>query len=157
MMGFFLQRFIESFSAGVEHGHSMTTLNHCCIHNLSYFPFLISITVHALLDGSILTHTHHGHTHEGLLAGMMLHKFLEAVALMSVLRGFTTSIKQHYLYLALFSLTSPVGFGLSKYMNHRFADYNTYSNIMLAIVTGNFCIFRLPCFSKRVQNTRRLQ
>ena len=138
MVGFFLQRFIESFSAGVEHGHTVTNASHCCIKNLKIFPLLSSITLHALLDGSILVHSdgQHMHAHEGLVVGMMLHKFLEAFALTSLLRGFTASISNQLIYLVCFSLASPLGFLLSSYLHYYLS---TYVGIMLlAMVTGNF-------------------
>ncbi|WP_243018475.1 MULTISPECIES: ZIP family metal transporter [Candidatus Cardinium] len=138
MIGFFFQRFIENFSAGVEHGHSMApTPDHCGVKNYKIFSFLSSIALHALLDGTLLAHGHgHDANREGLLLGMMLHKFLEAFALMSVLRGFSLSIRRMLSYLGLFSLASPVGLCLSSYLNHHLSDGG--STILLAIVTGNF-------------------
>ncbi|MCT4697271.1 ZIP family metal transporter [Candidatus Cardinium sp. TP] len=138
MIGFFFQRFIETFSAGVEHGHAMASdSGHCCVKHYKLFSFLTSIALHALLDGTLLAHGHDYHaTNDGLLLGMMLHKFLEAVALMSVLGGFTLSIKQMSLYLVLFSLASPIGLWLSSYANHYISDYGNI--IVLSIVTGNF-------------------
>lgn len=138
MLGFFLQRFIETFSAGVEHGHSMAPISgHVCVKNYKIFSFLISIALHALLDGTLLSHGHGANvTSEGLLLGMMLHKFLEAMALMSVLHGFSLSKRHILLYLVLFSLATPVGLWLSNYLNHYMSDSG--SVVLLAIVTGNF-------------------
>lgn len=135
-IGFFLQRFIETFSAGVEHGHSMApATGHCCTKNHKIFPFLISIALHAILDGTILVHGH-SHSNQGLLLGMMLHKFVEAFALMSVLRNFTSSIGRSIVYLVIFSLASPIGLWLSNHVN----DYTAGSGgfVLLAVVTGNF-------------------
>ena len=138
MAGFFLQRFIEAFSTGVEHGHCITpTSSNDCIANIKIFPFVSSIALHTLLDGAILAHrSEHMHANGGLLFGMMLHKFLEAFALMSVLRNLQNSIGRNLFYLVLFSLASPLGLWLSNYTN----DYlsNCGSIILLAIVTGNF-------------------
>lgn len=139
MIGFFLQRFIETFTAGVEHGHSMTPASgHACLKkNYKIASFLISIALHALLDGTLLAHGHTGHaTHKGLLLGMMLHKFLEAFALVSVLRGFELSIRQLLGYLVLFALAAPVGLALSSYAHHYISDYG--STLLCSVVTGNF-------------------
>ncbi|MGI2299419.1 ZIP family metal transporter [Candidatus Cardinium hertigii] len=138
MVGFFLQRFIETFTAGVEHGHSMApTSGHACLKNYKMFSFLSSIALHALLDGTLLAHGHSGHaTQKGLLLGMMLHKFLEAFALTSVLRGFNLSIRHILRYLVLFALASPVGLWLSSYAHHYISDGG--SVVLCAIVTGNF-------------------
>ncbi|WP_342265562.1 ZIP family metal transporter [Cardinium endosymbiont of Philonthus spinipes] len=138
MIGFFLQRFIETFSAGVEHGHAIApTSGHCCVKNYKMLSFLASIALHALLDGTLLAHGHVDYApQEGLLLGMMLHKFLEAVALMSVLGSFTLSLRQKLRYLVLFALASPVGLWLSSYANYYISDYG--SIIVLSIVTGNF-------------------
>ncbi|WP_223262063.1 ZIP family metal transporter [Cardinium endosymbiont of Dermatophagoides farinae] len=138
MIGFFLQRFIETFSAGVEHGHAIVPASgHSCVRNYKTLSFLTSIALHALLDGTLLAHGHAGHaTQEGLLLGMMLHKFLEAVALVSVLGGFNLSVRWILLYLTLFSLASPIGLWLSSYLNHYISD--DASIMLLSIVTGNF-------------------
>ncbi len=139
LIGFLLQRFVEMFSAGVEHGHSMAPVSaHCCVTHLSFFPFLISIMVHALLDGTVLAHGHGPHTgsNQSLWVGMILHKFVEAFALMSVLRSFTISVKSRLCYLVLFSLVAPLGFWLSCCANAYMAD--RVGNTILAIVTGNF-------------------
>ncbi len=140
MIGFFFQRFIETFTAGVEHGHSMAPVSgSCSLTNYKIVSFLTSIALHALLDGTLLAHSHdHSHhaTNQGLLLGMMLHKFLEAVALMTVLGGFRLSMKRMLLYLVLFSFAAPVGLCLSSYANHYISDYG--SIILLSIVTGNF-------------------
>ncbi|WP_339044714.1 ZIP family metal transporter [Cardinium endosymbiont of Tipula unca] len=135
-IGFFLQRFIETFSAGVEHGHSMAPeTGHCCTRSHKTLPFLASIALHAILDGTILVHGH-SHTNQGLLLGMMLHKFVEAFALMSVLRNFTSSIGRSFVYLVIFSLASPIGLWLSHHVNDYTADSGGF--ILLAVVTGNF-------------------
>jgi len=136
MIGFFLQRFIETFTAGVEHGHSMAPTS-ACLKEYKMFSFLASIALHALLDGTLLAHGHPGHaTPKGLLLGMMLHKFLEAFALISVLRGFNLSIRHMLRYLVLFALASPVGLWLSDYAHHYISDGG--SVVLCAIVTGNF-------------------
>lgn len=137
-IGFFLQRFIEIFSAGVEHGHSVTpTTGHCCTNNHKILPFLMSIALHALLDGTILIHGHnHTHAHHGLLLGMMLHKFVEAFALMSVLRNLTSSIRHSLIYLCIFSLASPIGLYLGSYINNYISSFGGF--VLLAVVTGNF-------------------
>lgn len=138
MIGFFVQRFIETFTAGVEHGHSMaSTSGHANLKNYKIFSFLTSIALHALLDGTLLAHGHAGHaTQKGLLLGMMLHKFIEAFALVSVLRSFTLSIRQVLRYLVLFALAAPLGLWLSSYAHHYISDYS--SIILFSIVTGNF-------------------
>ncbi|WP_419241580.1 ZIP family metal transporter [Cardinium endosymbiont of Nabis limbatus] len=138
MIGFFFQRFIETFSAGVEHGHAIAPASgHCCLKNYKILSFLTSIALHALLDGTLLAHGHAGHsTQEGLLLGMMLHKFLEAVALMSVLGSLSLSRRRMLSYLILFSLASPIGLWLSSSLNGYISDAG--SIIVLSIVTGNF-------------------
>lgn len=127
------QRFIEIFSAGVEHGHAMAPASdHCCVKHYNLFSFFICIALHALLEGTLLAHGHGHHaTDGGLLLGMMLHKFLEAIALMSVLSCFTLSIRR-----MLYSLATPVGLGLSSHAIHYTSDYG--NTIVLSIVTGNF-------------------
>ncbi|AWN82203.1 ZIP family metal transporter [Candidatus Cardinium hertigii] len=140
LMGFFLQRIIELFSGGVEHGHTMASdAKHDTIHQHKVLPFLVCITLHALLDGAVLVHGHWCHyatRQMSLVAGMLLHKALEAFAFVGVLRSFSLSRGSHLLYLVLFSLASPLGLWISNYVKHYLSGY--VSTLLLAIVTGNF-------------------
>ncbi|MDD9139940.1 MAG: ZIP family metal transporter [Candidatus Cardinium sp.] len=140
LMGFFLQRIIELFSGGVEHGHAMASdSKHEPINQHKVLPFLICITLHALLDGAILVH---GHLHHcvtrqmSLAAGILLHKALEAFAFVGVLRSFSLTRSYYLFYLVLFSLASPLGLWISNYIKHYLSEY--ISIMLLAIVTGNF-------------------
>lgn len=141
LIGFFLQRFIETFSTGVAHGHTMVPASEgCCIRRSKTLPFLSCILLHALLDGSALTHSHlygdHHQSQDSLLMGMVLHKFVEAFAFMNVLRSFSTSLKRHLCYLILFSLASPVGWFMCHYLAHYLSS--SIGVVLFALVVGNF-------------------
>ena len=156
MIGFFLQRFIENFSDGVEHGHSMSSISSAsCVKKYKAFSFISSIAFHALLDGTILVHDHthchaHDHATESVLLGMVLHKFLEAFAFMSVLQTLTDSFIRSILYLTIFALASPMGLLLNNYMNHYMASGSGI--ILLAIVTGNFLYISATMFFEASPN-----
>ena len=89
LAGFFFQQLIELFSGGIAHGHNMNTTHHPADKKIAPLSFLISISLHAFLDGAILCRpTTHNHSTDSLLIGIMLHKALEAFALVNVLISF---------------------------------------------------------------------
>ena len=85
LAGFFLQMILEYFSSGIEHGHIH---NHEEDRSILPYSMLISLCLHAFLEGTLLTHPMHSEVHgdnQPLLFGLALHKIPEAFALMSVL------------------------------------------------------------------------
>jgi len=67
---------LEYFSQGIEHGH---------FHKSNVIPFsvLISLCLHALLEGVPLGGHLHQHAHNALLTGIVLHKMPVAIVLMT--------------------------------------------------------------------------
>ena len=53
LAGFFLQRVLENFSKGVEHGHTHT---HGSNSSAVRFSILFALVVHSFLEGTLLTH-----------------------------------------------------------------------------------------------------
>ena len=125
--GFLIQILLEYFSQGIEHGH---------FHKSNAVPFsvLISLCLHALLEGIPLGgHLHH-HAHNALLTGIVLHKMPVAIVLMTIFLQSNISKTRAYFYLLLFALMSPLGvFSVSL-----FADLAEFHNEIMAVVIGIF-------------------
>ena len=132
LIGFFLQLLLELLSHGVEHGHLHEVPSDDTTHaHTSIVPItlLLSLCIHAFLDGVILdssgaTCTHHHHHHHahgayGLLIGIVLHKLPVAFALVSVLVQTTMRKSTIVGYLVLFALASPVGLWSSHYCTQQ--------------------------------------
>ncbi|MFK7901107.1 MAG: ZIP family metal transporter [Cyclobacteriaceae bacterium] len=131
--GFFLQKVLELFSGGVEHGH---------VHVHSSFSpivLVLSLCLHAFLEGTALSSVghHHNHDHHGghLLYGIILHKIPAAFALSSLLMAQGIKKRKHITYLIIFALASPLGLFsinlLSDVLHGSITEY------LFAIVTGN--------------------
>jgi zinc transporter ZupT len=125
--GFLIQILLEYFSQGIEHGH---------FHKSNAIPFsvLISLCLHALLEGIPLGgHLHH-HAHNALLTGIVLHKMPVAIVLMTIFLQSNISKTRAYFYLLLFALMSPLG----VFSGSLFADLVEFHNEIMAVVIGIF-------------------
>ena len=145
LLGFFLQKVLENFTSGVEHGHVHTHL-----HGGSVLYLLIALGIHSFLEGSIMTdsfHSHHSHGletayHEGgtpkILLGIVMHKIPAAVALMAMLLARYKRKSKALMLLLIFALCSPLGLLTSDYLSHASFMPENYLIIFFAIVTGGF-------------------
>jgi len=127
LAGFLIQILLEYFSKGIEHGH---------FHKRNTIPFsvLISLCLHALLEGIPLGGHLHDHAHNALLTGILLHKAPVAIVLLSLfLQSGMSKIKAYFL-LMLFALMTPLG----VYSGHLFTELSNYANEIMAIVIGIF-------------------
>ena len=125
--GFLIQILLEYFSQGIEHGY---------FHKSNAIPFsvLISLCLHALLEGIPLGgHLHH-HAHNALLTGIILHKMPVAIVLMTIFLQSNISKTRAYFYLLLFALMSPLG----VFSGSLFADLVEFHNEIMAVVIGIF-------------------
>jgi zinc and cadmium transporter len=125
--GFLIQILLEYFSQGIEHGH---------FHKSNIIPFsvLISLCLHALLEGVPLAgHLSH-HAHNALLTGVILHKMPVAIVLMTFLLQSNMEKKKAYFYLLIFALMAPLG----VLSGNLFTILANYHNEIMAIVVGIF-------------------
>ena len=125
--GFLIQVLLEYFSQGIEHGH---------FHKNNIIPFsvLISICLHALLEGIPLGGHLHNHAHNALLTGIVLHKLPVSIVLMTFFLQSNVSKKRAYILLLLFALMSPLG----VLAGDLFTSLANYQNEIMAIVVGIF-------------------
>ena len=95
---------------------------------------LISLCLHALLEGVPLGgHLHH-HAHNALLTGIVLHKMPVAIVLMTLFLQSNISKTRAYFYLLLFALMAPLG----VFAGSLFTTLANYHNEVMAIVIGIF-------------------
>ena len=125
--GFLIQIFLEYFSQGIEHGH---------FHKSNVIPFsvLISLCLHALLEGVPLGGDLQEHTHNALLYGIVLHKMPVAIVLMTFFLQSNMKKSRAYMLLFLFAIMAPLG----VYSGNIFGALSLYHNEILAIVIGIF-------------------
>lgn len=136
LLGFFIQKLLEFFSSGVEHGHLHQHSSH------SYSPVILvtSLCIHSFLEGTLLTHGH-GHHHEAshgldLLVGIIIHKAPAAFVLTMLLAIQQTRKPIILSLLTLFSLASPAGMLLGNLLITEGKE--DWYLILYALVAGNF-------------------
>lgn len=125
--GFLIQILLEYFSQGIEHGH---------FHKSNIIPFsvLISLCLHALLEGVPLGGHLHYNAHHALLTGIVLHKLPVAIILMTFFLQSNMSKQKIYFYLLLFAFMAPIG----VFVGFFFTTLANYNNEIMAIVIGIF-------------------
>jgi zinc transporter ZupT len=137
LAGFFLQQILEFVSKGVEHGHvHVHEKGHKHLESTAVLA-VVALGFHAFLEGSMLASPSPGHSANTLLWGVLIHKAPEAFALVSVLIC-ELSKRKSVLYLMIFSLASPLGLFLNKYLMEGDILTSTFSTYLFALVCGNF-------------------
>ncbi len=142
LIGFFIQKILENFSNGVEHGHVHA-------HGAYSVPYLlIALGLHSFLEGSIMTdaiHSNHSpdsvYSHGSspkILLGIVMHKIPAALALMALLVNQMKSIKKALLLMLTFALASPLGLVFSEFFGHSDVLPERHLIIFFAIVAGGF-------------------
>ena len=140
-VGFLMQVLLDHFTSGVEHGH-LHIAHHDHHHgSVSMFTLLTAMSLHALLEGSLLANPMVADDHQhsaGLLTGIILHKMPAAFALMSLI---SCNYKTRFWPIALmilFSLATPVGMVLSDQLTLSGWLDSKAMTVLFALVTGNF-------------------
>ena len=125
--GFLIQIVLEYFSQGIEHGH---------FHKSNVIPFsvLISLCLHALLEGVPLGGHLHDSAQNALLAGIVLHKMPVAIVLMTFFLQSNMQKSKAYFYLLLFALMAPLG----VFAGNLFTALASFHNEIMAMVIGIF-------------------
>ena len=125
--GFLIQIVLEYFSKGIEHGH---------FHKSNVIPFsvLISLCLHALLEGVPLGGHLHDSAQNALLTGIVLHKMPVAIVLMTFFLQSNIGKSKAYFYLLLFALMAPLG----VFAGNLFTAIADFHNEIMAMVIGIF-------------------
>ncbi|MBM3176420.1 MAG: ZIP family metal transporter [Bacteroidetes bacterium] len=137
--GFVLQQILEFVSQGVEHGHVHVHKAGKEHHASAAFVVLGALSIHALLEGTMLTSISEDKENATgpMFWGILMHKILEAFALMSVLIC-ELSRRKAIRILFLFALASPIGLWLSSSMYFRGLLTPTVIQGLFAVVCGSF-------------------
>jgi len=124
MIGILLQKILEYFSKGAEHGHIHLNEGAKKIPTLLF----LSLGIHAVLEGFPIHHA------EGILIGIIVHKIPIAMILTTFL--LRTKIKREMIFLALiiFALMTPFGTFISEY----FEGVQKFYREITALVIGIF-------------------
>ena len=95
LAGFLIQILLEYFSQGIEHGH---------FHKSNSIPFsvLISLCLHALLEGMPLAGHLDDHAHNALLTCIVLHNLPVSIVLITFFLQSNISKKNAYILILLF-------------------------------------------------------
>jgi zinc and cadmium transporter len=137
LIGFFLQQILEYISKGIEHGHlHVHEKGHKHLESTAIMAML-ALSIHAVLEGSMLSAGSAHHNANTLLWGVLIHKAPEAFALMSVLVC-ELSRKKSLIYLTAFALASPLGLALSRYLLNADLVSSQFFTFLFALVCGNF-------------------
>lgn len=151
LAGFFLQKVLEYFTSGVEHGHLHAHdhshshhhdhSHHTHHHAFPAFMLLSALCIHAFLEGAMLAESPEAgpvYDVNAILLGIALHRAPAAFALMTVLVVQLGSKSKALLYLIGFSLAAPAGLLMSSYLTE--AEVITGSGLiyLYALVSGNF-------------------
>ena len=125
LLGFIFQILLEYFSEGIEHGH---------YHKKKSIPLtiLISLCIHAFIEGIPLSgHLEH-HSHNNLLTAIVMHKLPVSIVLLTIFLENGFSKTKAYFYLFIFALMAPLGLITS----HFFNGILEFQNQIMAIVIG---------------------
>jgi len=143
LLGFFLQKVLENFTSGVEHGHV-----HVHGNSVTVTYLLVALSIHSFLEGSIMTDSLHAHhtdlegdvasSSSKILLGIVMHKIPAAVALMALLTAMVKSKTKAFILLIIFALASPLGLIVSDTLSHREIINAEYLEIFFAVVAGSF-------------------
>ncbi len=143
LVGFFIQIFLEQLSGGVEHGHIHPAHN----ANAGFaIQVMIGLCIHAFMEGMPLENYEEFHSltlgedhdHNHLLYGVLMHKAPAAFVLVLLLRisGFKNAIV--VTCLLLFACMSPMGAGMTKWLEKMNLLDVDIMKIIVAIVIGSF-------------------
>jgi zinc transporter ZupT len=132
LIGFLFQIVLEQFSEGIEHGHI-----HKPDHDHIAFPLgiLISLCIHAFLEGMPLAE---GHQNQ-LVYGIALHHVPASFALATVLLASKQSKSKTVFFVVLFAIMAPAGYFFSNELSvGGIGNLQHYFNRIMGIVIGIF-------------------
>lgn len=127
LFGFLMQIILEYFSQGIEHGHLYK-------NKILSNTIMMSLCIHAFLEGFPLGGHLNINTHEALLSGIILHKIPVSIVLFSFFLQSRMSKRMIYFMLLLFASMTPLG----VYTAGLFQVIADYHNEIIALVIGMF-------------------
>jgi zinc and cadmium transporter len=142
VIGFCIQLIIESFSSGIEHGHSHLHSDTCKSH-LPY-GIIIGLCLHSFLEGLPVYQLPNANESDvlydkQLVLGLALHNIPISIAFVALLKEHRTTIMRMILMVGVFALMSPLGY-LTGYAVHvnGLQNWEVYNHFAFALVIGIF-------------------
>lgn len=126
--GFALHRLLEVFTRGVDHGHVHQAIN------ASPVVLLVSISIHAFVEGAILMLS----SDANMLVGILLHKVPAGFILGSLIFLRYGKTVKSWVLLLLFCVASPLGLFLAQQGLHTGVLDEVFQIYLMALVTGTF-------------------
>ncbi len=123
MIGILLQKVLEYFSKGAEHGHIHLDKETSKVPTLLFF----SLAIHAILEGFPIHHT------EGILIGIIIHKIPIAMIMATFLLNTKIEKPVIIITLLLFALMTPLGTFISEYFEGVHAYYKEINALVIGI------------------------
>lgn len=131
--GFLLQIMLEYLSGGIEHGHIHTSVQTTDHHKAISWTMLLSLVLHAITESMPLgfhDHEHAGHSHDGYLWAIVIHKVPITIALVSLMVGMSLSKTKTILYLVIFALAAPIGILINPLLSNVANPTPVFASIM---------------------------
>lgn len=137
LAGLLIQILLEYFSEGIEHGHM-----HVHKEKQNAFPLvmLISLCIHAFLEGLPVGDHQHHNENNSLVVGILIHNIPISIALISILLESGVSKAKALFYLFLFAIMTPLGSMVTYIIGEQYLESispNFFDGIM-ALVIGIF-------------------
>ena len=102
---------------------------------------LLGLGIHSFLEGTILAHPVSStiHNHSGsIIIGIILHKIPAAMALTVIISKYSQRTSLAIIYLAIFSLCSPLGLISASFIGEHHVFSNKDLSLLYALVSGSF-------------------
>lgn len=137
VIGFCLQLVIDSFSSGIEHGHTHSHTHTCENH----FPFSIifGLMFHSFLEGLPLYNSVNNTFNYKIMLGLALHNTPIAIAFATLLKDHQTKTIKVIALIIGFSLMAPAGMLASYFLGtNSTIDLKQFMPIAYGLVIGIF-------------------
>ncbi len=140
VLGFTIQLLIDTFSAGIEHGHVHLHSSECKSHlpvgivvGLFMHSFLEGLPVYNISPAQASTINHQ------LVIGLAMHNIPISLAFAGLLKEHEAKAAKRWWLLTAFSLMSPLGYLFSYFLqNYGLKHYEYFGHIAFAVVIGIF-------------------
>jgi zinc and cadmium transporter len=140
VLGFCLQLVIDTFSAGIEHGHVHLHSDQC--HKRLPTGIVVGLLLHSVLEGLPVYDIHSpatGFVNYQIVLGLAIHNLPITLAYATLLREHEESAYRRWVLLLLFAMMAPIGF-LASHILHSagLENYESYGHFAYALVIGIF-------------------
>lgn len=138
VMGFFMQLLIDTFSAGIEHGHVHLHTDQC--HSHLPRGIVIGLLLHSFLEGlPVYDPTTENSVNYQLVVGLAIHNLPITLAFATLLREHEKSARRRWSFLFLFAFMSPFGYFASRFLQAvGLQHFEMYGRLAYAVVIGIF-------------------